>query len=262
MISTTAVMPPPAPVVPYGEHPNQVANLHLPAGPGPFPVVVLLHGGFWRAGWDRTLMTPLGRDLAERGIAAWNVEYRRVGEEGGGWPGTFLDVAAAVDYVGGLEQVDLERLVTCGHSAGGQLALWLAGRHKLAAGEPGSAPKVRPCGAVALAPVADFTGAWKDGFAREQLVGLLGGEPDDVPERYRCTDPLRLAPLGVPQVLVHGGADHVVPLAQSRAFARAARGEAELLEFEGADHFDVIEPRHSAWQSVVDRLPRLFGDEA
>jgi acetyl esterase/lipase len=250
--------PPPAPAIPYGQHPNQVANLHLPAGPSPFPVVVLLHGGFWRVGWDRTLMTALARDLAERGIAAWNVEYRRVGEDGGGWPGTFLDVAAAVDHLAGVEGVDRERVVTCGHSAGGHLALWLAGRHKLSRSDPGSVPTVRPRGAVALAPVAAFSAAWESGFAREQLLALLGGAPDAVPDRYRCADPARLAPLGVPAVLVHGGADDVVPSEQSRAFVGAAAGEAELVELANADHFDVIEPRHAAWQAVLERLPRLF----
>ena len=118
---------PPAPCIAYGDHPDQVANLHLPAQEGrPWPCVALLHGGFWRTGWDRTLMTALAADLAGRGIAAWNVEYRRVGEEGGGWPGTFADVAAAIDRLAEVEEVDPRRVATCGHSAGGHLALWLA----------------------------------------------------------------------------------------------------------------------------------------
>ena len=259
MSPATAATPPPAPQIPYGRHPNQVANLHLPAGPGPFPVVVLVHGGFWRTGWDRTLMTPLARDLAERGIAAWNVEYRRVGEEGGGWPGTFADVAAAVDHLARLESVDPDGVVTCGHSAGGHLALWLAGRHRLERRDPGSGPRMRVRAAVAQAPVADFAAAWESSFAREQLAALLGGGPEDVPQRYRCADPARLAPLGVPSLLVHGGADDVVPLQQSRAFARVSEGQAELVEFEDADHFDVIDPRHAAWHTVLSRLPLLFG---
>ena len=129
---------PPARQIAYGDHPDQVGNLHLPAGDrdGPWPAVVLIHGGFWRYGWDRTLMTPLARDLAARGIAAWNIEYRRVGQEGGGWPGTLEDVAAAADAVVGLEGVDASRVATVGHSAGGHLALWLAARHRLPAGAP------------------------------------------------------------------------------------------------------------------------------
>ena len=130
---------PPARQIAYGDHPDQVGNLHLPSGDGgPWPTVVLVHGGFWRWGWDRTLMTPLARDLAARGFAVWNIEYRRVGQEGGGWPGTLEDAAAAADAVADLDGVDATCVVTVGHSAGGQLALWLAARHRIAAGAPGS----------------------------------------------------------------------------------------------------------------------------
>ena len=258
MTPTGSGKAPPAPAVPYGREASQVANLHLPAGEGPFPVVVLLHGGFWRAGWDRTLMTPLARDLAERGVAAWNVEYRRVGEAGGGWPGTFLDVAAAVDHLPSIEALDLERVVACGHSAGGHLALWLAARTRLPAGAPGAAPKVRVRAAVAQAAVADLRGGWESGFGREQMSALLGGGPADVPERYRAADPTSLAPFGLPQLLVHGALDDVVPLEQSRSFARATGSDAELVEFADADHFDVIDPRHPAWLAVVERLPDLL----
>ena len=251
---------PPAPAIPYGEHPDQVANLHLPVGEGPFPVVVLLHGGFWRIGWDRTLMTPLARDLAGRGLAAWNVEYRRVGQEGGGWPGTLLDVAAAVDHLGSMEAIDATRVIACGHSAGGHLALWLAGRHRLPDEAPGANPAVRLRAVIAQAAVADLAGGWNDGFGRDQIAGFLGGQPADVPDRYRIVDPIGLLPFGVPQVLLHGTRDDVVPLAQSRAYVNAAGSEAELLEFEDADHFDVIEPKHAAWQAVVERLLALFGD--
>ena len=260
MSSGSRQTPPPAPAIAYGEHPDQVANLHLPAGEGPFPVVVLLHGGFWRIGWDRTLMTPLARDFAERGLAAWNVEYRRVGQEGGGWPGTLLDVAAAVDHLAHVDEIDASRVIACGHSAGGHLALWLAGRHRLPAEAPGADPAVRLRAAIAQAAVADLAGGWNDGFGRDQIEGLLGGSPADVPDRYRIADPIGLLPLGVPLVLVHGTTDEVVPLAQSRAYVRAAGSEAELIELEGAGHFDVIEPKHAAWRAVVERLPVLFGD--
>lgn len=251
--------PPPAPSIPYGDHPLQVANLHVPAREGPSPVVVLLHGGFWRSRWDRTLMTPLARDLAERGLAAWNVEYRRVGDDGGAWPGTFLDVAAAVDHLRHLEAVDASRVVACGHSAGGHLALWVAARPKLPPGVPGAGPAVTVRGVVAQAPVADLAGGWDAGFGRDEMAGLLGGAPRDRPDRYEVADPARLAPLGVPQLLVHGAEDDVVPPAQSRSYAAAAGEEAELLEVEQADHFDVIDPRHAAWRVVADRLGVLFG---
>ncbi len=182
---------PPAPTLTYGEHPDQVANLHLPAADGgPWPCVVLLHGGFWRTGWDRTLMTPLAIGLAREGVAAWNVEYRRVGQAGGGWPGTLEDVAAAVDRLAEVEEIDADRVATCGHSAGGHLALWLAARHRLAGVQVGSAPRVRPLGAVALAGVCDLEQAWRDGLGRGAAEGLLGSL-DAEPGRYAAASPRR-----------------------------------------------------------------------
>jgi acetyl esterase/lipase len=252
---------PPAPAVAYGDHPDQLANLHLPAADGPFAAVALIHGGFWRAGWDRTLLTPIARELASRGFAAWNVEYRRVGQAGGGWPGTFADVAAAVDHLAGLEAVDADRVVTLGHSAGGHLALWLAGRARAAAA-PGGPPRVRPRGAVGLAAVCDLISGHADDLGNGAVGDLLGGGPADVPERYATSSPAALSPLGVPQLLVHGGLDEIVPAAQSRAYAEAARGrgdDVELVELPDADHFDVIDPGDAAWGVVIDRLPALAG---
>ena len=253
---------PPARQIAYGDHPDQVGNLHLPAdGEGPWPVVVLIHGGFWRWGWDRTLMTPLARDLAGRGFAAWNVEYRRVGQEGGGWPGTFDDAAAAVDFLAELEAVDSTSVVTVGHSAGGHLALWLAARHRIAAGAPGAAPRVRPCAVVSQAGIADLARGAADGLGDGACVALLGGTPRELPERYAAASPAALLPLGVPQVLVHGSCDDIVPPAQSRSHADAASAagdDVELVEVAGADHFDVVETGHAAWAAVVNRLPRLL----
>lgn len=246
--------PPPAPAVRYGDHPDQLANLHLPAADGgPWPVVVVLHGGFWRERWDRTTATPLARDLAARGYVAWNVEYRRVGQEGGGWPGTFDDVAAAVDALADVDEADTEQIAAVGHSAGGHLALWLAGREN---------PRVRVRAAVSLAGVADLAGAARAGLGDGAVADLLGGGSDDVPERYASASPAALVPLGVRQLLVHGGRDEIVPAAQSRDYAKIARAagdDVELLELPGADHFDVIDPGHDAWAAVVERLPRLLG---
>jgi acetyl esterase/lipase len=256
--------PPPAPTLAYGAHPEQVANLHLPgAGEPPFPTVVLVHGGFWRARWDRTTTTPLARDLAARGYAAWNVEYRRVGADGGGWPGTLQDVAAAVDHLAEIEEADARRVVAVGHSAGGQLALWLAGRHRLEPGLPGSAPRVGLRGAVALAAVCDLERGHRAGLGDGAVAAFLGGSPAEVPERYAAASPAALLPLGVPQLLVHGGRDDLVPLDQSEGYARLAReagDDVELVAPVEADHFDVIDLGHAAWAAVVERLPFLCGE--
>jgi acetyl esterase/lipase len=253
---------PPARQIAYGEHPDQVGNLHLPARDDPRAVVVLVHGGFWRSGWDRTLMTPLARDLAGRGYAAWNVEYRRVGQVGGGWPGTLEDAAAAFDAVAALDGVDATRVATVGHSAGGHLALWLAGRHRLPAGAPGTAPRLRPVAAVSLAGVADLVRGAQDDLGTGACRAFLGGTPEEVPERYDVASPAALVPLGVPQLLVHGGRDVDVPPAQSLAHAAAARAagdDVDLVELPEADHFDVIEPAHASWAGAVEWLDRRLG---
>jgi acetyl esterase/lipase len=245
---------PAAPVVRYGSLPDQVANLHLPAADGgPWPCVMLIHGGFWRERWDRTLMTPLAIDLARRGYAAWNVEYRRVGQDGGGWPGTLDDVGAAADALADIAEVDETRVVAVGHSASGQLALWLGAR---------TSGRVRIRAAVSLAGVADLAQAHADDLGTGAVAALLGGGPDEFPDRYADASPAALVPLGVGQLLVHGTADDIVPPDQSRVYAAraaAAGDDVQLVEIAGADHFDVVDPAHEAWQVVVQRLPRLLG---
>ncbi len=249
-------------MVAYGDHPDQVANLHLPAvAEGPRPVVVLLHGGFWRDRWDRTLMTPLACAIAARGVAAWNVEYRRVGQDGGGWPGTLHDVAAAIDALADVDEVDARSAVVVGHSAGGQLALWAAGRHRLPPGVPGAGPKVSPVGVVAQAGVCDLVRAAVDGLGGGAVEAFMGGPPEQIPDRYAATSPSLLLPLGVRQLLVHGARDEVVPVSQSSRYAETARQAGDpvhVVELD-ADHFDVIDPAHEAWGVVVEHLPTLAG---
>ena len=200
-------------------------------------------------------MTPLAFDLAARGIAAWNVEYRRVGQEGGGWPGTLEDVAAAVDRLADVDEVDAARVVTCGHSAGGHLALWLAARPRIPPGMPGADPRVTPVAAIAQAGVCDLDRARRDDLGGGAVEGLLG-PPDKA--RDAAASPAALAPLGVPQLLVHGGADDIVPVSQSRNHA-SLDPDAELVELAGVDHFEVIEPASPAWAAVLDRLDVYLG---
>ncbi len=246
----------------YAEHRWGVCELHLPSGPGPHPVVVVVHGGSWRAGYDRRVMRPICRDLVRRGWAAWNIEYRRMGGgQGGGWPATFADVAAAVDALPRCgAPLDLDRVILLGHSAGGHLALWAAGRDRLPAGAPGARPAVRPRAVVAQAPVADLERA-PSLVAPGGLVNtLLGGGPGEVPDRYALANPARQVPLGVPALLVHGAEDRTVTVGQSRDYAaraRAAGAEVELVEPPGAIHRAHVDPRSAAWAAVTGRLPAL-----
>ncbi|MGQ0774157.1 MAG: alpha/beta hydrolase family protein [Pseudonocardiales bacterium] len=264
----------PEPVlVPYGAHPDQHAVLHLPARGAALPVVdalpvvVVVHGGFWRSSYGAELGTPLAADLAGAGLAAWNLEYRRVGG-GGGWPTTFTDVAAGVDALASAAQqaaggrLDLGRVVLVGHSAGGQLAVWAAGRHRLPAGlpaPPGADPVVRPVGAVSQAGVLDLVDGAQQGLGGGAVAGLLGGGPDAVPDRYRLASPVALAPLGVPVVCVHGIGDGIVPLRQSERFVAVAGGQTELVALPGVGHFELIDPSQPAWIVCRDAVIRLLG---
>ena len=232
----------------YGDDPDQVGDLFRPQGQGsrtgPWPVAMLLHGGYWRDRWGRGLMAGLAADLARRGFAAWNLEYRRVGHPSGGWPGTFDDVRAGLDALEGDDDLDLDRVALVGHSAGGQLALWLAAQ------PTGVTPRI----VVALAPVADLHLAARLHLSDDAVVGLLGGTPDEHPDRYRRASPTALAPIGVPQVLLHGTADDDVPLALSRAHQAAAGDECTLLELPGTDHFALIDPASPAWALAAAHL--------
>ncbi len=246
----------------YGPHRSQRADLHLPAAAGPHPVMILIHGGSWRSRYGKAVMRGLAGDLLKRGWGVWNIEYRRVGD-GGGWPRTFEDVARAVDHLAELREprLDLERVSVLGHSAGGQLALWAAGRERLPAGAPGridGEPRVRLQHAIAQAGVCDLAGAfrlWHGG-----AVGvLMGGGPHELPERYDAGDPMRLLAPGMPVLLVHGSADQTVSIEFSRRYERAARaagGEVELVEIAGEDgaHRAHIDPRGAAWAAVTSRL--------
>jgi acetyl esterase/lipase len=252
--------------LPYGGDPAQYGVLHLPPGAGPVPVVVVVHGGYWRASYGLELGTPLAVDLTNRGVAAWNIEYRRVGA-GGGWPATFADVAAAVDLLpdevqkaaGG--RLDLDRVVMLGHSAGGHLAAWAASRARLPDGSVAPEPRVRPVGTVAQAGVLDLVAAADQGLGGGAVVDLLGGTPVTVAGRYALGSPAALVPATGPVVCVHGDADTVVPLDQSQRYvaaATAARGEARLRVLPGVDHFGVIDPDHPAWAAVRAEVEGLL----
>ena len=249
----------------YGPAVDQRGDLRVPAGDGPHPVVVTLHGGFWQLPWDRRLMNALCADLAARGIATWNVEYARTGQRRGGWPGTFEDVANAVDHLDVLaaeHALDVERVVVLGHSAGGHLALWTASRAGLPAGAPGAKPRVRPCAVVSLAGIGDLAAAARDGVGGGAVAGLLGGDPDKEPERYALASPYERLPLGVPQLLVHGDEDEVVPLRLAAAYQARARelgDDCELAVAIGSDQFGLLDPADAGWDEVLRSLSGRLG---
>jgi acetyl esterase/lipase len=252
----------------YGDDAQQFGELYLPDGTGPHPVVILIHGGFWRVPYDLTLMSGLAQDLARRGIAAWNIEYRRVGDAGGGWPGTLQDVAHAADYlhtVAATYALDLHRIVPIGHSAGGQLGFWLVGRPRIAADSPLAALATTPLscvGAVSLAGALDLEHTWRLNLGKGAAAEFLGGAPGDVPERYAAASPAALLPLGVPQVLIHGTSDDRVLLEVSQAYAHKAQAAGDpvtLIELPGADHFVLIDPTSAAWGTTLEETIRLLG---
>jgi len=238
----------PARLVAYGSHPDQVADLRVPAGPGPVPLAVLIHGGFWRGPWRRDLMDGLAVDLTKRGVATWNIEYRC---DHLGWRDAFSDVAAAVDHLASLTTdvpLDLGRVAITGHSAGGQLALWAAGRTRLPAGAPWASPLVRARLAVAVAGIVDLHMA-RDGHLDGDAVEEFFGDPPE-----KGTSPADLLPLGVQQVIAHGTADDLVPVEHSRTYverARASGDEVEYLEFDQADHFVLIDQRSAEWDAIA-----------
>jgi dipeptidyl aminopeptidase/acylaminoacyl peptidase len=223
--------------------------------------VVLIHGGFWRARFDLSLGRPLAADLAARGYAAWNLEYRRVGA-GGGWPATFADVAAGIDLLATLP-VDASRVVAVGHSAGGHLAAWAAGRAKLPPDAPGApGPGFTAVTAVvAQAGVLTLADCARDGAGGAAAPDLMGGGPDERPEEYRLADPVAAAPVPAPVLCLHSRGDANVPFAYSERYvaaATAAGGDARLVELHG-DHFTLIDPAAPDWAAVITALPGLLG---
>lgn len=241
----------------YGDAPQQFGWLRVPDGPGPHPVVVFFHGGFWLNQFDLSLSTPQALAAVDAGYATWNVEYRRVGDPGGGYPGTLADVAAAVDLLAALTDsydLDLDRVAVVGHSAGGHLALWVGQRSQLADGAVGSGPVVVPALVIGQAPVADLAGNLDLGG--RAVEGFMGASPATDAARYVVADPVALLPIVVPQLIVQGADDRIVPVTRAEAYVELAGDAAvELLVFDDADHFSVIDPGHESWAAVVDRLP-------
>ena len=239
----------------YGEDPSQWAELTLPAG-APRGVVVVIHGGFWKSSYDASLGEPLAADLASRGWAALNVEYRRIGRgkgSGGGFPATFDDVSAAIDLLDTVEDLDLSTVIALGHSAGGHLAVWAAGR---TAHERWSSARVPLTAAISQAGVLDLKAAFDDNLGGGAVAALMGGAPG--PD-YDDADPTRMLPLQVPVRCVHAPDDANVPIGQSEEYVRratAAGADATLTRVTGG-HFDVIDVDSEAWAVQIGLLDEL-----
>jgi acetyl esterase/lipase len=237
--------PPPDQRLSYGADPNQFLEVRIPIGKGPHPVLLNIHGGYWRAKYDLAHAGHLCEALRLAGVATLNVEYRRVGNEGGGWPGTFADIRSAYRFVqqsGPKFSLDLKRLAVMGHSAGGQLALCLA------------AHETSLLRVISLAGVVNLQKAFELHLSNDAVVEFLGGKPSEVPEHCREADPTQLTIPHARQWLIHGAADDVVPPAFSRDYVglKKKKGESvQLVEIAGAGHFDVIDPRSEAFKKQV-----------
>jgi len=252
----------------YGPDSLQFGDLRLPNGAGPHPVAIVIHGGCWVHAYAAVQnSSALADALRDEGFATWNVEYRRRDNPGGGWPGTFQDVAAAADSLRSLARrypLDLARVVAVGHSAGGQLGLWLAARHKLATGSPVyTSQPLRLAGVVALAGPGDLHdfASYGGAMCGDGVIDkLLGGSVDQVPDRWRDASPSTFLPLGVPHVMLAGEHDRIMPRANLDAWAVAARAagdEVEVIVVKGAAHHEVMSPQSVTWSPILQSVRRL-----
>jgi acetyl esterase/lipase len=266
--SILGLAPPPADArIAYGSDPNQFFDLRLPKSDqrkdekkskSLYPLVINIHGGYWRARYNLDHASQLCAALTSKGVATANLEYRRVGNEGGNWPNTFADIRSAYQFLrqnAGRHSLDVGRFLIMGHSAGGQLALCLAGHEQ-------GVTRV-----VSLAGVVDLERAYQLHLSNNAVVEFLRGTPEQVPDHYREADPMQLSIPQAQQRLIHGSADDVVPPAFSRDYAAAKQNrtgkkkeDVRLLEISSADHFDLIDPRAAAWKQVEQTVVTLLAD--
>lgn len=251
--------------LPYGPDPFQFGDLRLPQGAGPHPVAIVLHGGFWRAQYGLEYAGHMCVALARLGIATWNLEYRRLGNPGGGWPNTFLDAALGADHVRTLAKkypLDLKRVISIGHSAGGHLAVWLAARRRIQPGDPLANPDpISIYGAAPIAGVVDLRRAWELRLSDGVVAQLMGGPPEKLAQRYRSGSPIELVPLGIRVRLLHGTEDSVVPIEISNNYQKVASragDNARLVVLAGADHFAPVDPRSEHWLTVEKTVQGLL----
>ena len=258
----------------YGQDPSQFGDLWLPQlqGEARSPVVVFFHGGWWKSEYDLGYAGRLCAALKSEGIACWSVEYRRVGATGGGWPGTFQDAAAGFDFVATLAKrfpLDVNRVLSMGHSAGGHLAFWVAGRHHIPSSSELHLPRpqvplrgaISLAGAVDLHLTIDLSGYFTFAHDKHEVYNLMGGKPKELPERYKSGNPGDLLPFSIPQVLIQGALDDQIPADLPRRWARmseALGSKVEVNILDNLDHFDVVDPTSGAWPTVLKQTIRLL----
>jgi acetyl esterase/lipase len=247
----------------YGKAESQFGELRLPKGPGPHPVAIVIHGGCWLSQYNLAYMGHVSAALTEAGIATWSIEYRRIGQDGGGWPGTFEDVARAADHLRELAKthpLDLTRVVATGHSAGGHLALWLAARKYLSRENPLFSGDPLPlAGVVALAPITDLR---KNGTACDrEVLQLMGGSAKERAATYNLASPVELLPLKIPHAIVQGDADPIIPMAMATEYVEAAKKKGDdvtLIAIEKAGHFEVVDPKSFAWARIQEEIQSML----
>lgn len=252
----------------YGDDPLQFGDLRVPAGDGPHPVAIFFHGGCWLAEFDISHSDKLTAALAQKGIATWSLEYRRVGNPGGGWPGTFQDIGAGADYLVSIAdeyKLDLYRVITMGHSAGGQLAIWAAARAAIPADSDIAADNpIRVDGVLALAPAAELRGLHEAEHCGHVVDELMAGSPEEQPDHYRWGNPAENSPGPLPQILIIGKHDTVwAPSGLSYFDIAKARGDdVKMIEATESGHFEMIDPDSSTWPIVLESAWKLLGGES
>lgn len=241
----------------YGAAPSQFIDVRVPVGSGPFPCALLIHGGFWKEEYGLDYFGHVAGALCSVGFVVANIEYRRVGEGDGGWPGTFEDVAAAARFVvdnGDEWNLDRSRLIALGHSAGGHLALWLAGQSAVPPESPVAGSGVDLAGVVSLGGVADLIDVDDRRLGDDAVRRLLAGGQAAFPERYRAASPAALLPLGVPQLLVHGEDDEDVPIEHARLYLQKAEEAGDRIDavfLAKTGYFEIVDPTSEVWPRVL-----------
>lgn len=260
---TALPSPPAGQHIAYGPAPEQFGRLRLPSTPGPHPVVALIHGGCWLNAYDLDYFEHWAQWLSERGYASWNIEYRRIGDAGGGWPGTFADIGAAIDVLSELapaHDLDLQQLTVMGHSAGGHLALWAAARDQLPQDSAlFVAQPLLPQDVIGLAAITNLEQyrIGPENSCHASVDQLLAGSPQSAPARYAQSSPRQLLPLGTPQVLIQGDADPIVSLASCQSYSQAARDQGDNSQcwpLPGAGHFDTGVPTPASEAALYSAL--------